>query len=354
MKDNLSIVISMVIFVILIVIFPLYNYFERQDDMSYNLALKATTNFVDEITESGYLDQDMYDRFVDELANTGNVYDIQLEAHKRILTQDDTESDIYNEQYLIDYNNQIFSPDTGDIKSDLNERTIKDEAYYLNEGDQFYVKLKNSNTTMAGAIFNTIVPASSKDRIVVNYGGIIKNQAWVKVDAKYYALEVIDSTPPSEPDDTPPSEPVEEPIVYKEEKLVYEEDNRKSTYSHDFYWSPRQYNKYKYEDIEIPSELHNKKIYVVLELENCDEDCKFTTNDVIYRKYNENPKVGRAYKASYCSSDEISEDGKKVTICYDISDSEITKVTIMYYLRNRAHSNSNTKIKVKFYGEKPN
>lgn len=52
MKDNLSIVISMIIFVILIVIFPLYNYFERQDDMSYNLALKTTTNFVDEVTES--------------------------------------------------------------------------------------------------------------------------------------------------------------------------------------------------------------------------------------------------------------------------------------------------------------
>lgn len=196
MKDNLSIIISMIIFVILIVIFPLYNYFERQDDMSYNLALKTTTNFVDEVTNAGYLDQDMYNRFVDELANTGNVYDIQLEAHKRILTQDATSPDIYNEQYLIDYNNQIFSSG-GDISSNLNERTIKDNAYYLNEGDQFYVKLKNSNTTMAGAIFNTIVPASSKDRIVVNYGGIIKNEAWAKVDATYRDVGAIQSNIPS-------------------------------------------------------------------------------------------------------------------------------------------------------------
>ena len=196
MKDNLSIVISMVIFVILIVIFPLYNYFERQDDMSYNLALKTTTNFVDEVTEAGYLDQDAYNRFVEELSDTGNVYDIQLEAHRKVLTEDKENNSTYNEQYLIDYNDQIFSAAENKIKTNLNEKTIKDNAYYFNEGDQFYVKLKNSNTTMAGAIFNTIVPSSKKDRIVVNYGGIIKNQAWAKVDATYRdVLSINDNAP---------------------------------------------------------------------------------------------------------------------------------------------------------------
>ena len=195
MKDNLSIVISMVIFVILIVIFPLYNYFERQDDMSYNLALKTTTNFVDEVTEAGYLDQDAYNRFVGELSDTGNVYDIQLEAHRKVLTEDKDTNSTYNEQYLIDYNDQIFSADGNKIKTNLNEKTIKDNAYYFNEGDQFYVKLKNSNTTMAGAIFNTIVPSSKKDRIVVNYGGIIKNQAWAKVDATYKDIYIKSNMP---------------------------------------------------------------------------------------------------------------------------------------------------------------
>lgn len=197
MKDNLSIVISMVIFVILIVIFPLYNYFERQDDMSYNLALKTTTNFVDEVTEAGYLDQDAYNRFVEELSDTGNVYDIQLEAHRKVLTEDKENNSTYNEQYLIDYNDQIFSTAENKIKTNLNEKTIKDNAYYFNEGDQFYVKLKNSNTTMAGAIFNTIVPSSKKDRIVVNYGGIIKNQAWAKVDATYRDIGAIQTNKPS-------------------------------------------------------------------------------------------------------------------------------------------------------------
>ena len=173
MKDNLSIVITMLVFVILIVIFPLYNYFERQDDMSYNLALKATTNFVDEVLESGYLDQEMYNKYVSELANTGNIYDIQLEAHRKVLIKEnpDNSNTAYNEKYLINYNNNIF--DNEGVVNNIQEKVIRGNAYYFNEGDKFYVKMKNSNTTMAGAIFNTIVPTASKDRISVNYGGIV-------------------------------------------------------------------------------------------------------------------------------------------------------------------------------------
>ena len=190
MKDNLSIVVTMLIFVILIVIFPLYNYFERQDDMSYNLALKATTNFVDEVLENGYITQDMYKEYTSELANTGNIYDIQLEAHKKVLTNNLANSNNYDEQFKIEYNKDILA-DNSDAENIMDASIVKGNAYYLNEGDQFYVKMNNSNTTMAGAIFNTIVPTASKERISVNYGGVVKNQAWEKVDAKYYDLANI-------------------------------------------------------------------------------------------------------------------------------------------------------------------
>ncbi len=195
MKDNLSIVVTMIIFVVLIVIFPLYNYFERQDDMSYNLALKATIDFVDEVLENGYLTQEMYEAYTNELSNTGNIYDIQLEAHKKVLTSEGGTTDNYNEQYKIDYNKDILES-SGEIIDMADANIVKNNAYYLKEGDQFYVKMKNSNTTMAGAIFNTIVPTASKDRINVNYGGYVKNQAWAKVDSTYYdTLQVVNDAP---------------------------------------------------------------------------------------------------------------------------------------------------------------
>lgn len=186
MKDNLSIVILMIIFVMLIVFFPLYNYFERQDDMSYNLVLRETTTFVDKVLSNGYISNDTYQEFVDTISNTGNLYDIQLEAHKRVITSDTVKkSPDYIEQYEIDYNDDIFQ-DTTTNKANLNNKQIKGGIYTLEVGDQFYVKLKNSSTTMAGAIFNSIISTSSTERIVVNYGGIVKNNSWKKVDANYF------------------------------------------------------------------------------------------------------------------------------------------------------------------------
>lgn len=190
MKDNLSIVILMIIFVMLIVFFPLYNYFERQDDMSYNLVLRETTTFVDKVLSNGYISNDTYQEFLDSLANTGNLYDVQLEAHKRIITSD-TQNNAkgykdYIEQYEIDYNDDILSIDSTKNNANLTNKQIKGGIYTLEIGDQFYVKLKNSSTTMAGAIFNSIISTSSTERIVVNYGGIVKNNSWKKVDANYF------------------------------------------------------------------------------------------------------------------------------------------------------------------------
>lgn len=190
MKDNLSIVILMIIFVMLIVFFPLYNYFERQDDMSYNLVLRETTTFVDKVLSNGYISNDTYQEFLDSLSNTGNLYDVQLEAHKRIITSD-TQNNAkgykdYIEQYEIDYNDDILSIDPTKKNANLTNKQIKGGIYTLEVGDQFYVKLKNSSTTMAGAIFNSIISTSSTERIVVNYGGIVKNNSWKKVDANYF------------------------------------------------------------------------------------------------------------------------------------------------------------------------
>ena len=184
MKETLSIFVTIIVFVLLIVIFPLYNYFERQDDMSYNLVLKATTGFIDEVINCGYIDQDMYTDYIFELTSTGNLYDIQLEGHKKILVKADGSNE-YKEQYVIDYNDDIFSDQVTNT-SNINDRIIKDGVYRLEEGDKIYVKVVNSSTTVAEALINSIVPRTTQKNIRINYGGIVQNNIWKQADSPVF------------------------------------------------------------------------------------------------------------------------------------------------------------------------
>lgn len=79
MEDNLQRVFSILISVILFFLLPLYMAFEKKDDISYALALKITTSFVDNVTSKGYLTEDMYQDYISELGVTANTYDVTFE-----------------------------------------------------------------------------------------------------------------------------------------------------------------------------------------------------------------------------------------------------------------------------------
>jgi len=199
MKDTLSMIVAVIFLVILLVILPLYNYFERQDDMSYNLALKTVTMFVDEVAQNGYIDQNMYDKFIERLGTTGNSYDIQIEAQKRILTVDPNNTspaegkETYIEQYKSYYNKDIFNDETGKTSNIIDkDNSLKNDVFFLDKGDKFYVSLKNTNTTMASALLNAIVSGATKEKININYGAIIKNNNWENTEvSQLYQSDIL-------------------------------------------------------------------------------------------------------------------------------------------------------------------
>ncbi len=199
MKDTLSMIVAVIFLVILLVILPLYNYFERQDDMSYNLALKTVTMFVDEVAQNGYIDQNMYDKFIERLGTTGNSYDIQIEAQKRILTVDPNNTspndgkETYIEQYKSYYNKDIFNDETGKTSNIIDkDNSLKNDVFFLDKGDKFYVSLKNTNTTMASALLNAIVSGTTKEKININYGATIKNNNWENTEvSQLYQSDIL-------------------------------------------------------------------------------------------------------------------------------------------------------------------
>lgn len=82
MEDIVQRVFAIIFAVLVFFIMPIYMTFEKRDDISYALALKITTNFVNTVKSKGYLTADMYADFVSKLGASNNTYEIKLE-HKR-------------------------------------------------------------------------------------------------------------------------------------------------------------------------------------------------------------------------------------------------------------------------------
>lgn len=205
MKDTLSMIVAVIFLVILLLLLPLYNYFERQDDISYNVALKAVTTFVDQVTQNGYIDQPTYDSFIQRLGHTSNSYTVQVEVQKRILTNDPTgESDSYVEQYVSYFNKDIFNEETGRTTNVVDrDNSLKNDVFFLDEGDRIYVNVKNTNTTMASSLLSVISPGASKEKINIKYGAMVKNNTWRNTDvAQLFQSDIlvkIDLENPNEP-----------------------------------------------------------------------------------------------------------------------------------------------------------
>ncbi len=212
MKDTLSMIVAVIFIVVLLVLLPLYNYFERQDDMTYNLTLKTVTMFVDEVAQNGYIDQNMYDKFIARLATTGNTYDIQIEAMKKIITIDpenvdaDTGEETYIEQFKSYYNKDIFNDETGKTSNIISkDNSLKNNVFFLDVGDKFYVTVKNTNTTMASALLGALVSSTAKEKVNITYGSTIKNNNWENADiSQLFQSDILISITldnPNSPDD---------------------------------------------------------------------------------------------------------------------------------------------------------
>ena len=180
MQDNISVIIATILAVIIIVIFPIYNIATRQDSATNNTVVEITTNFVDEIRTKGYITEQRYQQYVDDLTSTGNMYQIEMEVHSPILLRTDGKSEdgeSYEEDYEVNYTSNILEK-LNEVNEFSADSIIKTGVYKLNEGDKFYVRVKNTNMTQAQVLLGKIFGGSTDSRIVVNYGGVIYSSEW--------------------------------------------------------------------------------------------------------------------------------------------------------------------------------
>lgn len=220
MDGVLQRVISILIAVIIFFILPVYIAYEKKDDISYALALKMTTDFVENVNSKGYISSDMYADYLSKLAVTQNSYDIYMEHTAKKYNPviysytDDLKTirakfdyNLYKDQYeagqivitdggnIGTYNNLVLAYDLSEkrytenqilsvisstdkrVTVNTNLETYKNldygslpavssiyelntpnntNIYTMNQGDEFNVIIKNQNTTMATILYNAI------------------------------------------------------------------------------------------------------------------------------------------------------------------------------------------------------
>jgi hypothetical protein len=200
--DTLSKAFALILAVLILYMFPISETYERQDDISYIVALESVTSFVDSARKLGYITPTMYDELVKNLEKTGNTYNIVMEhQHKQYIPvyiyQEDpgyaveaakrgitdnrpifldnyvTQYDAYHTQDIL----EVLFPEVDPADPDPPDVRDPRRFYRMSVGDTFKVTVTNTNRTNATVIRDILTGGNTpNERIVIPYGGMVENE----------------------------------------------------------------------------------------------------------------------------------------------------------------------------------
>jgi len=151
----------------------------RQDDLSRLVVYQSVTKFVDSVRTKGYVTPTMYNDFQQELAATGNIYNVEMEHQHKKYHPEYNDSGIFLNRYSIVYDayyqedimNYLFPYSTVGKEDDS-------RRYRLTTGDLFQVSVRSLNRTPGMLIFDALTGSDSvgKAAIAFPYGGLVLNE----------------------------------------------------------------------------------------------------------------------------------------------------------------------------------
>lgn len=180
MGNYLAKAFALILAILLLFMWPISSALDKQDDISEIVVINAVTKFVDSVRDKGFITPIMYNEFVEQMALTGNTYDIQMEhLHKRydpIYNDNGEFQGGFNVNYEGFYNAQI--NDKLFPRNSSDEIVSPNRVYKLASGDFFTVTVKNTNRT-PGTLISDILTGTinaPNEKIVIPYGGMVLNE----------------------------------------------------------------------------------------------------------------------------------------------------------------------------------
>ena len=171
MGDTVVTILAIVLAAVLMFIFPLMSVADRSDDVSQLSVQTATTEFVEDITTTGRITLDKYGKLVEEIAATGNAYDVELEV--QVLDENPGKKTSQANSKKIG-ENVYYSMYTSQILEQLGDAS-SNRILALKEGDIVSASVKNTNLTLSQQLKNFFytVTGNNTYTIAAEHSGIV-------------------------------------------------------------------------------------------------------------------------------------------------------------------------------------
>lgn len=160
MSDTLMTIIGIFLAVILMFIFPLMEIGGKNDEIAQTVAQVAVSDFVNKTATQGKITVFNYDTLVQQLAATGNTYDIQIEV--KILDDNPRRATTTADSSLIG-DSQYYSVYTNAVMSVIDQG----KDYALKNDDYIVVTVKNTNITMGTQLKNFLYDLIGKETYTI-------------------------------------------------------------------------------------------------------------------------------------------------------------------------------------------
>ncbi|WP_338657284.1 hypothetical protein V6B14_22290 (plasmid) [Sporosarcina psychrophila] len=181
MPNIISKVFAVILLVFVMIFVPIYQSYQRQDDLAQQVAYQAVTDFVDNVRTKGYISPKMIEDFETRLELGSYLFKSEFVHEKKVYTPiytDPTNPATFTGDYVVDYDEYHKGQIMPYLFTESSSVPKQDRKYQMTAGDFFFVNVENMTRSKSSMLFDFFTGGNSGDgvTIVVPYGGMVLNE----------------------------------------------------------------------------------------------------------------------------------------------------------------------------------
>lgn len=170
--NSLSALFASIVAVIIFTMVPAYRTYWIIDQQVFKYVNMQTQEFANNIRHKGYIDQEMYETFIKQLSNTGNVYDIEIIHTKKDYHPLQPTDPGYSPDHTFVVVEESFPIET--IIDGIN--SSPNHQYRMSQGDNISVEVVNKSKTGTMVFLQALGGKAENTLIFSKAGGMVTNE----------------------------------------------------------------------------------------------------------------------------------------------------------------------------------